>query len=75
MRQRLIPPELLGRVNSSYRLIGMGTVPLGALVGGAIGSATNLETVFVRAVVIALSGVLAAAASVSPRKILAAEIP
>ena len=75
MRQRLIPPELLGRVNSSYRLIGMGTVPLGALVGGAIGSATNLETVFVSAVVIALSGVLAAAASVSARKILAAEIP
>ena len=75
MRQRLIPPDLLGRVNSSYRLIGMGTVPLGALIGGAIGSGTNLPTVFVSAVVIALSGVLVAAAHVSPRKIIAAEIP
>ncbi|WP_240777094.1 MFS transporter [Nonomuraea basaltis] len=28
-RQRLIPAELLGRVNSAYRLVGMGGMPLG----------------------------------------------
>lgn len=33
-RQRLIPDDLLGRVNSIYRFFGWGTMPLGALVGG-----------------------------------------
>jgi MFS family permease len=33
-RQRMIPDELLGRVNSLYRFIGWGTMPIGALVGG-----------------------------------------
>jgi len=33
-RQRMIPDELLGRVNSLYRFIGWGMMPIGALVGG-----------------------------------------
>ncbi|MBM7068188.1 MFS transporter [Actibacterium sp. 188UL27-1] len=33
-RQRLIPDDLLGRVNSIYRFFGWGTMPLGALIGG-----------------------------------------
>ena len=36
MRQRLIPPELFGRVNSVYRFIGTGSTAFGALVGGQI---------------------------------------
>ena len=35
-RQRRIPSELLGRVNSIYRFFGWGSMPLGALAGGAI---------------------------------------
>ncbi|WP_102224376.1 MFS transporter [Acidimangrovimonas sediminis] len=35
-RQRVIPPLLLGRVNSVYRFFGWGAIPLGALAGGAI---------------------------------------
>ena len=35
-RQRRIPPMLLGRVNSIYRFFGWGSMPLGALAGGAI---------------------------------------
>ena len=35
-RQRVIPSELLGRVNSIYRFIGWGMMPLGALAGGAL---------------------------------------
>ena len=35
-RQRRIPAELLGRVNSIYRFFGWGSMPLGALVGGFI---------------------------------------
>ena len=36
MRQEIIPDQLLGRVNSAYRFFGLGTQPLGALVGGGI---------------------------------------
>ncbi|WP_127903784.1 MFS transporter [Solirhodobacter olei] len=35
-RQRLIPPRILGRVNSLYRFLGWGSMPLGALAGGAM---------------------------------------
>ena len=35
-RQRVIPDDLLGRVNSIYRFFGWGMMPLGALAGGAI---------------------------------------
>ena len=33
-RQRLIPDDLLGRVNSIYRFFGWGMMPIGALLGG-----------------------------------------
>ena len=35
-RQRAIPDELLGRVNSVYRFFGWGTMSLGALFGGSL---------------------------------------
>ena len=35
-RQRRIPAELLGRVNSIYRFFGWGSMPLGALAGGLV---------------------------------------
>lgn len=35
-RQRRIPGPVLGRVNSIYRFFGWGTMPLGALAGGAV---------------------------------------
>ena len=35
-RQRRIPGELLGRVNSIYRFFGWGSMPLGAMAGGAL---------------------------------------
>ena len=35
-RQRVIPDAVLGRVNSIYRFFGWGSMPLGALAGGAI---------------------------------------
>ena len=36
LRQRITPTRLLGRLNSAYRLLGWGTMPLGAAAGGAI---------------------------------------
>lgn len=46
LRQSLIPNELLGRVNSAYRLIGWGTMPLGAITGGLIADAFGLRAPF-----------------------------
>ncbi|MCL3859882.1 MFS transporter [Actinotalea sp. K2] len=37
-RQRLCPPALLGRMNASVRFIVWGTVPLGGLLGGLLGT-------------------------------------
>lgn len=37
-RQRLCPPALLGRMNASVRFLVFGTMPLGGLIGGALGS-------------------------------------
>lgn len=35
-RQSIIPPELLGRVNSVYRMLGWGSIPIGTLAGGLL---------------------------------------
>ncbi|MEX0285273.1 MAG: MFS transporter [Paracoccaceae bacterium] len=42
-RQRLIPDDLLGRVNSLYRFFGWGMMPFGALLGGWIVAAAEPE--------------------------------
>lgn len=50
-RQAICPPELLGRMNASVRWIVWGTMPIGALFGGALGTALGLRpTLFVCAV-------------------------
>lgn len=59
MRQRLIPPPLLGRVNATYRLIGMGTMPIGALLGGAAAEQVGVRNVLLGA---AVATIVAAAA-------------
>lgn len=41
-RQMICPPELLGRMNAAIRWIVWGTLPLGALLGGVLGSANAL---------------------------------
>jgi MFS family permease len=38
-RQRLCPDHLLGRLNATMRFLAWGTFPLGALLGGALGTA------------------------------------
>ena len=39
LRMRIVPGQLLGRVVASFRLLGMGTLPVGALLGGLIAEA------------------------------------
>lgn len=43
-RQRITPPAILGRVNAAFLWICFGVIPLGALVGGALGTALGLRT-------------------------------
>ena len=45
-RQRVTPDELLGRVNSFYRLLTWGTVPLGSLLGGVLGEFAGMQIMF-----------------------------
>lgn len=55
LRQRITPDRLLGRVNSAYRLLAWGTMPIGAAVGGLLASWLGLEAMF------AIMGILALA--------------
>ena len=50
-RQSICPPELLGRMNASVRWIVWGTLPIGALFGGVLGTVIGLRpTLFVGAI-------------------------
>ena len=56
LRQTIVPDELLGRVTSSYMLISLGGLSLGAVTGGALGAAVGLhETVLLAAAGLSLS--------------------
>ena len=46
LRQELVPDSLLGRVNSSYRLFGMGGAAAGALLGGILARGLGLAAPF-----------------------------
>jgi MFS family permease len=58
LRQRVTPDRLLGRVNSAYRLVAWGTMPIGALLGGLMADAFGLPTTFVAAAVVAMTPLL-----------------
>ncbi|MEY9870961.1 MFS family permease [Streptacidiphilus sp. MAP12-33] len=56
-RQRSVPQELLGRVNAGIRWVVWGTVPLGALLGGTLGTWAGLRTaLWVDAGILACTG-------------------
>jgi MFS family permease len=65
MRQRIVPAELLGRVNSVYRMLGWGLMPLGALAGGFIAHAAGLRAAYI------VGGVLSAVALLAALPVLA----
>lgn len=49
LRQVVVPEELLGRVIASFRVIGVGGVPLGAFLGGTVARVTSVRTTLVLA--------------------------
>lgn len=44
LRQAITPDHLLGRVNATRRVLVFGAIPIGALLGGALGEALGLRT-------------------------------
>ena len=60
-RQRLCPPALLGRMNASVRFVVWGTVPIGGLLGGWLGTTVGI----VPTLWISAAGVTAAALPVA----------
>jgi MFS family permease len=43
LRQELVPTHLLGRVNSAYRMLGWGLLPLGAVAAGLVAHSIGLR--------------------------------
>jgi MFS family permease len=58
LRQLITPDRILGRINSSYRLVAWGTRPLGAAAGGLLGELFGLRAVFGVAAVLILATLL-----------------
>jgi MFS family permease len=52
LRQRITPDRLLGRMNASYRLVGWGTMPLGAALGGILAEVLGLRGAFLVAALV-----------------------
>ena len=62
LRQRLIPEQLFGRVNSVYRFIGTGSISLGSLVGGFIAHGFGLRAPYLAGSIVATIALLAGGA-------------
>lgn len=60
LRQRLVPAELLGRVTGAYRMVGVGALPVGAAIGGAVAHATDVRTAYAVAGMFMLAALVAA---------------
>jgi MFS family permease len=75
LRQRIIPDHLLGRVNSAYRLLGWGSMPVGAAVGGLAAEVIGVRPVFVLCGAITLLLIIPLRAVITDAAIAEAEEP
>jgi len=57
-RQAYCPPRILGRVITTQRIFGYGTVPLGALPAGGLSTALGVRAALWAVIISALSGTL-----------------
>lgn len=58
MRQRLVPGHLLGRVQSTHRLLAWGAIPIGTILGGVLAKSFGLRIPFFVASAILVVGAL-----------------
>ncbi len=49
LRQQIVPSQLLGRVNSVYRMVGWGLMPLGGLAGGLVAQQFGVRAAYLGA--------------------------
>jgi len=73
LRQRIVPKELLGRVTSVYRMVGMGATPLGAIGAGALAHSSGIQVAYLVGAALLLLAVIAFTPGV--RRGLAAQPP
>lgn len=64
LRQRLVPPALLGRVTSVYRMVAFCAAPLGAVAAGLLAHRTNLKTPYLAMGILQLVATLAFAPTI-----------
>ncbi len=73
LRQAITPGPLLGRTNATMRLVGWGTIPIGAVAGGLLGSVIGLHsTIWVGALGCVLEFVPVAVSSVRHVRVMPA---
>jgi MFS family permease len=61
LRQAIVPDRLMGRVVGAIRLIGFGSIPLGALLGGLVARSLGLRAPFLLGAAVLAVAALAAA--------------
>jgi MFS family permease len=58
IRQARTPDDVLGRVNATFKLLDWGTLPIGALLGGTVGTLFGLRAALAVAAVLGVASVL-----------------
>ena len=72
LRQRIIPDALFGRVNSVYRFLAWGTMPIGALIGGFVAREFGLVAPYVIEFVVLVTAAVLFSPKLSNRHVNAA---
>jgi MFS family permease len=72
LRQELTPSRLMGRVVTAFRMVGMGGIPLGALLGGLLARRYGLTAGFVFAAALLVVAALVSALMLTERTLAAA---
>jgi MFS family permease len=66
-RQALVPPALFGRVNSVYRFVGWGVMPVGAALGGVLAKTIGLRAPYLLAAAVLVVMAVLARRVIAPR--------
>jgi MFS family permease len=72
LRQAIVPDPLMGRVVGAIRLIGFGSIPIGALLGGVVARSLGLRAPFLLGAAVLAVAALAAAPVITTGAIRAA---
>jgi predicted MFS family arabinose efflux permease len=75
IRQRMTPKHMLGRITGASRTVSFGLMPLGAIIGGAIGQAFGLPAALLFGTVVCFVALAWVAATIRQRLVDANELP